>query len=435
MGTLTGAPDGCNGSYAGGSTELAEAPAGESSWLHTALVRLFVMRRLVFILGPAAGLLACTQPRQAATADSVALPPVPETTTSSPGPSAAGVASNTTVRMVEAPIDSLPFRSLYEKSFNDTLTLSAATRPREADSDELELRISVIPRGRMAQTIAHLQDRGVEEYRVLRADDSSVVIGRHAHYTAMPTQKLFLHPQGKWAVKYIEYAPDIGLRAVDDAEVGRLLDVSLEVVQQLKKNPWWSIPDSTRLPAELQKHPMPQSTYDEFARARPVRVTHGYTRDATELEETPGPYQIAGSRIWFGKTFYDGEGTSGVGGLGYFDTTTSQYRFLQIPELVDWSVSGILIEEDAAWIGLVGHPEGEPYGGGLIRHDFTSGTSHRLPMREVVHHVVRWQDRIYVATNNGAYLVQENRLVKRYHVEPDIDNRFIIVTETLPPNR
>jgi len=38
---------------------------------------------------------------------------------------------------------------------------------------------------------------------------------------------------------------------------------------------------------------------------------------------------------------------------------------------------------------------------------------------------------VYVGTKNGAYLVQDNRLVKRYRVEPNIDNRFIIVTEAL----
>ena len=391
------------------------------------------MRRLVFILGPA-GLIACTQPREPATVDSVALPAVPETASPSHGPSPAGVAADTMVRMVEAPIDSLPFRVLYEKSFNDTLTLSAAIRPREGASHQLELRISVIPRGRMAQTIAHLQDRGVEEYEVLRADDSSVVIGRHAHYQSMPSLKLFLHPQGKWTLKYIYYAPDIGLRAVDDREVAQLLDLAPEVIEQFKEKPWEEKPDSSHIPMELRKHPMPPSTYDEFARARPKRVANGYTRESTVLEEQPGPYQIAGSRIWFGKTFYDGEGTSGVGDLGYFDTLTSKYSFLRVPELVDWSVSAILIEEDAAWIGMVDRGEGEDHPGGLVRYEFKSGTSRRFPTKEVVHQIVRWKDRVYVATKTGAYLVQDNRLVKRYRVEPNIDNRFIIVTENLPPS-
>jgi hypothetical protein len=388
------------------------------------------MRRLVFILGPAAGLLACTQPREPATADSVALPPVPETPWSSRGPSPAAVVADMMVTRVDAPADSVQFTSIYEKPLNDTLTLSAAIRWRV--EHELELRVSLIPR-QMPQRgtiVAQLYDYHVERYQILRADDSSVVIGRNAHSTVMPTHKLFLHPQGKWLVKYIEYEPHIGLRAVDDGEVGRLLDVSPEVVEQLKK-PWEA---KRRIPAELRRHPMRQSTYDEFAQARPRRVADGYGSN-TVLEEEPGPHQIAGSRIWFGKVFYDGEGRSGVGGLGYFDTTTTQYGFLQVSGLADWSVSAILVEEDAAWIGLVDQGEGEDNAGGLIRYDFKSGTSRTLPIEEVVHHIVRWKDRLYVATKNGAYLVQENRLVKRYRVEPDIANRFVIVTENLPADQ
>jgi hypothetical protein len=300
------------------------------------------MRRLVCILGPAAGLLACTQPREPATVDSVALPPVLETTSSSPGRNPAAVVvdtaavADTMVRIVEDPVDAGPFRSIYEKPFKDTLTLSVAIRWRDAKNyAEPELRVSLIPRQRDKQAwiIAQRHDRDVETYEVLRTDDSSVVIGRRGFYASMASLKLFLHPQSKSVVKQIDYAPDIGLTAVGDTEVARLLDVSPEIVEQLKKKPWPEVRDPTRIPAELWKHPMPQSTYDEFARARPVRVTNGYTRDDTVLEEEPGPYQIAGSRIWFGKTFYDGEGTSGVGGLGYFDTTTSQYAFLPVS---DW---------------------------------------------------------------------------------------------------
>ena len=404
-------------------------------WLHAPLIRPFSMRRLVFILGAAVGLPACTQPREPATVDSVALPPVPETPSSSPGPSPAAVAADTVVKVAQAQVDSAPFRSIYEKPFNDTLTLSAAVRWRDANFTELELRVSLIPRQRdkEAWIIAQRQDRNVEAYEILRTDDTSVVIGRNGFYHSMPSLKLFLHPQSKSVVKQIEYGPHIGLGAIHDREVGRLLEVPPEIVAQLKKKPWEEKPDSTHLPAELRKHPMPPSTYEEFARARPRRVANGYGPDDTVLEEQPGPYQIAGSRIWFGKVFYDGEGHSGVGGLGYFDTGTSQYGFLQVPELDDWSVSAILVEEDAAWIGLAGHPEGEDYGGGLIRYDFKSGTSRKLLTEELVHHIVRWKDRVYVATENGAYVVQENRLVKRYRVEPNIDNQFIIVSENLPP--
>src|SRR6185436_2822157 len=191
------------------------------------------------------------------------------------------------------------------------------------------------------------------------------------------------------------------------------------IVQQLKRKAWEPSEDSTNVPRALREHPLRQSTYAEFARARSERVKDGYDEKGTILEEQPGPYQIVGSRIWFGKSFYDGEGHTGVGGFGYFDTTTSRYTMLLVRGIADWSVSALMVEEDAAWIGLVGNPEGEPYGGGLLRYDFKSRTSQRFPTAEVVYQIVRWTDRVYVSTRNGAYQVKGTTLTRRYRVEPN----------------
>ena len=75
--------------------------------------------------------------------------------------------------------------------------------------------------------------------------------------------------------------------------------------------------DEARLPAAVPS--LPRTTYDQFAAARPQRVKDGYRREGTELNESIGPWQREDGRIWFGKTFYDGEGSTGVGGFGYFD--------------------------------------------------------------------------------------------------------------------
>ena len=289
--------------------------------------------------------------------------------------------------LMQAPADTGRIVTFYEKPFNDTLRLSVTVRfTTEGGYEVADLSVRLIDRRRpgKASLLLRMRDQGLERCQVLRTDDSSIVISRASHYRSEPTLKFFLHPQTKALLKKIEYPPDVGLRAVDAIEVASAVGVPAQVVEQLKKKPWEPAADSTHLPNELREHPMPRSTYDEFARARPRRVADGYVRDGTILEEEPGPYQVVGSRIWFGKTFYDGEGTSGVGGLGYFDTSTSQYRFVQVPGLADWSVSAILIEKDAAWIGLVDYPEGEPYGGGLIRYDFKARTSRKYATEEVI---------------------------------------------------
>jgi hypothetical protein len=218
---------------------------------------------------------------------------------------------------------------------------------------------------------------------------------------------------------------------VDDREVADKLEVPPAIVKELERPPFEARPDSSHIPQVLRDHPMPQSTYAEFARMRPGRVKNGYYEEGTILEEQPGPYQTVGSRVWFGKVFYDGEGLTGVGGLGYFDTHTRRYTWLHVPQLADWSVSAILVEEDAVWMGLVLHPEGEDYPGGLLRYDLKTGTSRKFPVEEVVHQIVRWNDRVYVSTTNGAYQVKGDKLTTRYRVEPNVDHRFIILTEIL----
>ena len=70
-----------------------------------------------------------------------------------------------------------------------------------------------------------------------------------------------------------------------------------------------------------------------------------------------GPYQIDGARIWFGKNFYDGEGDTGVGAFGYFDTSTRAYTLFSPPAThqiktypVEFVVESIRAEGDSPTI-------------------------------------------------------------------------------------
>ena len=119
-----------------------------------------------------------------------------------------------------------------------------------------------------------------------------------------------------------------------------------------------------RVGDEYKLYELPKSTYEEFARARSGRVRDGYRPDVAAFEEVIGPYQIVGNRFWFGKTFYDGEGVTGVGGFGYFDPGQRKYVVFSLPEIAPWSASALLVEEKDIWLGLARHPEGVTYSGG-----------------------------------------------------------------------
>ena len=70
---------------------------------------------------------------------------------------------------------------------------------------------------------------------------------------------------------------------------------------------------------ETRLYELPKSTFEQFARLRPDMVRSGYGPESIFEEEGIGPYQIVKNRFWFGKSFHDGEGYTGIGGFGYFD--------------------------------------------------------------------------------------------------------------------
>ncbi len=166
-------------------------------------------------------------------------------------------------------------------------------------------------------------------------------------------------------------------------------------------------------------YPLPQPTYDLFQAYRPRRVENGYTRGGTVFQEDIGPFQLEENKLWFGMTFYDGEGYSGVGGLGTFDVNTSQYEVRYLREIADWSVQSILVEEEAIWMGLAGRGEGSTSSGGVARYDRATGTVKKYKVPAVINKILRAGDALYLATTNGIYLVlvQNDKGYKLVHLE------------------
>lgn len=294
---------------------------------------------------------------------------------------------------------------------------------------------AVLPSRRVETVLAQPIDSDIsdvslsERHRVVRADDTSIVISREGYYGRDMRFKLFLDPGSRKLIKQVDLPPDAGLDSIPHHEAAAALGLPESVVLALKERdprpPSEGALDA-HLPRALRDHPMPSSSYADFARARPERVEDGYGPES-EIGEMPGPLQMDGPRIWFGKTFYDGEGSSGVGGVGYFDTVESTFTFLKIPELAAWSVSSLLLDDQTLWIGLVRHPEGTDYGGGLLRHDLKTGATKKYPVDEVILRMKRWNGRTYLATTNGASVIEGDRLMARYLVEPDLNGKLVVV--------
>jgi hypothetical protein len=172
-----------------------------------------------------------------------------------------------------------------------------------------------------------------------------------------------------------------------------------------------------------------QSTYDDFARARGRRVKDGYVRDGTIIEEKIGPAQSEGDKLWFGKTFYDGEGNSGVGGFGYFDASDRQYHLFVPPEIADYSVSAIRVEPDAVWLAVFQFGE---YGGspvGVLRYDRKTQAPRKYELPDAVYGLTESGSRTLVATSSGIAVIDGDQ-VSRYFVDITTDGRLRIAEAT-----
>jgi hypothetical protein len=185
--------------------------------------------------------------------------------------------------------------------------------------------------------------------------------------------------------------------------------------------------DKAPLPSAIP--PLPRTTYDQFAAARPLRVKNGYGRAGAEIHDSIGPWQQEDGRIWFGKSFYDGEGSTGVGGFGYFDMNERRLQMFAPPEIADWSVSAIDVGPDAAWMALVRNGEYGGASGGLLRYDRQSGTVRRFGFPDIGVRLIRVDGKILAATDFGLAVVEGDR-VKRYFIDTTTGGRLQVAPAT-----
>jgi hypothetical protein len=180
---------------------------------------------------------------------------------------------------------------------------------------------------------------------------------------------------------------------------------------------------------QIRPYPLPQPTYDEFAAARPQRVENGYVRKDTRIEEEIGPSQLEQDNLWFGKTFYDGEGFSGIGGFGYFGAIDRKYHLFAPPEMIGYSVSAIDVGPDAVWMALVQSGEYGGSSGGLVRYDRQTGAAHRFEFPDIGFRLIRAGGKILLPTDFGLAVVEGDR-VKRYFIDRTTDGRLRVAPAT-----
>ncbi len=116
-----------------------------------------------------------------------------------------------------------------------------------------------------------------------------------------------------------------------------------------------------------------------------------------------GSFQELDGRIWLCPDFYDSEGYTGLGGIGYFDMKERKYEIFYSSKTSGWGCSTLMAEKGKVWAGLSGRPEGETSPGGLAAYDPSSGEIKVYDVPAVINVVRRVGDSLFMGTQNGIY--------------------------------
>ncbi len=149
----------------------------------------------------------------------------------------------------------------------------------------------------------------------------------------------------------------------------------------------------------------PRHNFEQLQRYRPRFTGHPNLERIYTICDMIGPYQLVGRKIWFGTTFPDAEGGTGVGAIGFFDLDGKSYQMQYPKDLVDWSTSSIWVGERYAWIGLEDRSEYNRFPRGLLRYDLDRWETKKYDIDAMVHKIFGFGDHVFVGTSDGVYII------------------------------
>jgi hypothetical protein len=167
--------------------------------------------------------------------------------------------------------------------------------------------------------------------------------------------------------------------------------------------------DPPKRPAPL-KPPVPSLALHR--KYRPKQPVPGEMNNEIEA------FEREGDRVWFGNSFYDAEGLSGVGALGTYHRKTRKFEFFYLPEIVNWSVSALRLVGPDVWVALAGRPEGAFYGGGVLRIHRETKSVRRYPIQGYISGIALFGQDLFFATDHGVYRLENLEKLWHITVEP-----------------
>jgi hypothetical protein len=172
------------------------------------------------------------------------------------------------------------------------------------------------------------------------------------------------------------------------------------LVAMSDKRVWMRLTGTRRIP-------LPTPSWERFARTRPEPVAWNKLAPGDWLlHATVGPRVLVGDQLWFGLAFYDGEGMSGVGGLGVLDPASGRLRVRYPPAMAEWSVASLAAQDSVLWVGLVSYGEGSDVGGGLARYEIGTGRFVRYDVPGVISGILPLDGALYLAGERGLHVLR-----------------------------
>lgn len=168
-----------------------------------------------------------------------------------------------------------------------------------------------------------------------------------------------------------------GDRGQPDMQINRVLvegdDGSWKTSAQLCTDSDCRYPDRIRATCAVGV-PAPTLTKGEMQRLSPEMA--GYLDDDSP-DQKVGACAEQDGVVWFGITFYCGEGACGLGGIGRYDTKTHTLAVRRPKALLGASVSPVAFDGKYVWAGTFGSGEciGDDPEIGLVRYDWDSDTA------------------------------------------------------------
>ena len=186
-----------------------------------------------------------------------------------------------------------------------------------------------------------------------------------------------------------------------------------------------------------KSYPLPQSNLDTYTKLRPADLKRNpiaSTMNQYWCEETIGPHQVEGEKLWLGNNFYDSEGQRGVGAFGYFDTAMRLYQLYSPPEVAPYEISAMLVEPNVVWVGLDYSSEDiSAFPGGLVEWNRTTHAVRQYPIEFVVTQIERQGGSVRLTTHDG-YALLTGETLQRFQVTTNTNGKMETTRiEKFPP--